>query len=289
MTTFSSWMLEGYEAFANSAGYNRAGLYDVRPSSLPGNPPRQQAVLPQEADQWSQAVDGIAYTFVTFGLSYACLLWGEHVASLLPSSDRIRHWRQNRSAPSKTRVELFDKVSPGMNRSGQPDSRHALNDYCTIASAALSYLIALLLYFLAPKTWRHRATFPILLSPPGAMLRFYLAGWNTRSPFTNRFPMGTFIANMGGTLIIGGTYAAQYSASARSIGLRCNALHAIQQGFCGCLTTVSTFMTETRSIRGRGWTWVYVGSSVVLGHLAILVTFGAVEWAQGRGALCTGE
>lgn len=29
VTTFSSWMLEGYEAFANFGRYNRSGLYDV--------------------------------------------------------------------------------------------------------------------------------------------------------------------------------------------------------------------------------------------------------------------
>ena len=29
ITTFSSWMLEGYESFANLGGYQRSGLYDV--------------------------------------------------------------------------------------------------------------------------------------------------------------------------------------------------------------------------------------------------------------------
>ncbi len=29
VTTFSSWMLEGYEAFSNFNGYSRSGLHDV--------------------------------------------------------------------------------------------------------------------------------------------------------------------------------------------------------------------------------------------------------------------
>ena len=32
ITTFSSWMLEGYLAFSNSGQYNRKGLHDVRVS-----------------------------------------------------------------------------------------------------------------------------------------------------------------------------------------------------------------------------------------------------------------
>jgi fluoride ion exporter CrcB/FEX len=239
------------------------------------------------ADQ--QAVDGIAYTLVTFGLSYACLLWGEHVASLLPSTEWIRQWRSNSATSGKaSQGNTVEKPAT----TPDPHSNHrrrSIADYCFIFSAAATYLIALILYFFAPPSWRHRATFPMLLSPPGAMLRFYLASFNTRAPFANRFPIGTFIANIAGSLIIGGSYAAQYSPSARAMGLRCNALHAIQQGFCGCLTTVSTFMTETRSIRGKGWTWIYVGTSIVLGHLAVLVTFGLVGWTQGRGSVCSGQ
>ena len=233
-----------------------------------------------------QTVDGVAYTFATFAISFACLLWGEHVAAVVPSTDQVRGWRRReaRTAPGD---EALEKPSSGEVRSKA--TLQLVTDYLVIFTAALAYLIALLLYFYAPARWRHRATFPILLSPPGAMLRFYLSTYNTRAPFTNRFPIGTFIANIGGTLVIGGSYAAQFSSSSRTLGLQCNALYAIQQGFCGCLTTVSTFITETRSIRGKRWTWLYVGTSIVTGHLAILVTFGAVGWSQGRGELCTGQ
>ena len=211
----------------------------------------------------------------------------------MPSAEQVRH-RRNHRRHGKAQNEELSAVKEGHTSLPKPSTANpgktlAISDYLVILSAAICYLIALLLYFLAPRSWRHRATFPILLSPPGAMLRYYLASFNTRSPFANRFHIGTFAANIAGSLIIGGVYAAQFSTPAHAMGLRCNALHALQQGFCGCLTTVSTFMTETRSIKGKRWTWVYVGTSIVLGHLAILVTFGAVGWDQGRGALCQGQ
>lgn len=147
----------------------------------------------------------------------------------------------------------------------------------------LSYLIALLLYFYTPVTWRHRATFPILLSPPGAMLRFAFAKLNARRPFLDRFPIGTFLANMVASIILGGVYAQQHRVGS---GVTCNSLYAIQQGFCGCLSTVSTFAVEVRTVR-KWWKLVYVLGSVVLGHILVLSTLGGLNWSQGLGPVCT--
>lgn len=159
-------------------------------------------------------------------------------------------------------------------------------DYLVILSSALSYLVALLLYFFGPTVWRHRATFPILFAPPGAILRFALAKLNPLKPFINKFPLGTFLANIIATLVISGVFAAQRLPSAGGSGTRCNALYAIQQGFCGCLSTVSTFVVESRSIKQRRWKWIYVGISVVLGQVCVLAIVGGVGWSQGYVEVC---
>lgn len=254
-------MLEGYEAFANTGGYNRGRLYNVSAGLV---------VL-------TQAVDGVGYTFATVAISFGCLYFGEFVGATLPRVGRKRH----------------ESISSKQAVSERPDASCTLLDYSTILSAALAYLVTLLLYFFGPSAWRHRALFPMLLSPPGAMLRYALSSLNARRPFLDRFPLGTFIVNIAGTLVIGGVYAAQHVSPAVSVdAVRCTALYALQQGFCGCLTTVSTFIVECRAIRGKRWTWIYAGMSVILGHLAVLVTFGAVGWARGSGGLggevCTG-
>ncbi|KAL8279109.1 hypothetical protein RQP46_008567 [Phenoliferia psychrophenolica] len=57
----------------------------------------------------------------------------------------------------------------------------------------LFYLGAILLLALGPHSWRSRATFAIVLGPPGTFLRYELSRLlNAKSP---TFPLGTFTAN----------------------------------------------------------------------------------------------
>jgi CrcB protein len=223
-----------------------------------------------------QTVDGIAYTFTTFAVALACLHWGEYVASILPSLPR------RRIQVSKDEKRNSSSSSPTSKARRRPSQAPILDIICII-SALICYLIALLLYFFTPHTWRHRAIFPILLSPPGTMLRFALSRLNSRPGLLDRFPIGTFLANMLATLVLAGVFAEQHRIGS---GVRCNAMYAIQQGFCGCLSTVSTFAVEARSVKGW-WKWVYIGGSVVLGHVFMLVVFGGSGWAKSYGPLCS--
>lgn len=216
----------------------------------------------------------------------ACIQLGIQVSESLPVFHRLHPKPiMNEKRPSSDESTSSPSPPPPPN----PVRQHTtILDILTISTAAIAYLIALLLFFLAPRNWRHRATFPILLSPPGAMLRFALSRLNTRHRFIDRFPLGTFIANMLATLLISGVYAAQRRPSAVGDAMTCDALYAIQQGFCGCLSTVSTFAVEARAIRGVRWKWLYVVGSVVLGHLFVLAIVGGARWGDGYSAVCTG-
>ncbi len=99
--------------------------------------------------------------------------------------------------------------------------------------------------------------------------------------------MGTFLVNIIGTTIIAGVYSAQRStALGLGVGRTCNVLYAIEQGFCGCLTTVSTFAVEAGSIRGARWKWAYVAGSVVLGQVIVLAVVGGTSWSVGLQETC---
>ena len=241
---------------------------------------------------FGQTVDGLGYSFSTFLISLAGIHVGAHLSSVLPTlptphreTAPIELSRPSDHSPSDDSTPPSSDKPPRNPISGKTP----LLDFLTVLSAVLSYLTALLLYFLAPETWRHRATFVILLAPPGAMLRFALGRINVRSPFLDRFPLGTFIANISATLIIAGVFAAQRRPGANGgSGLACNALYAIQQGFCGCLSTVSTFVVEGRAIRRKRWKWIYVGSSVVLGQVLVLAIVGGIGWDKGYQGVCTG-
>lgn len=94
------------------------------------------------------------------------------------------------------------------------------------------------------------------------------------------------MANVIATLVLSGVYVAQRRTGIGN-GVRCNALYGIQQGFCGCLSTVSTFVVEARA--GKGWwKWVYVGGSVVLGQVLVMAVVGGAGWGEGYGPVCSG-
>lgn len=216
----------------------------------------------------------------------------------IPNANAITSANSQTTLPvtAPHRTEAANETSSKPTTSRRTATRHKsttfISDLFVMASAILSYLIALILYFYAPRTWRHRATFPILLSPPGAILRYLLSKLNQRKPFTGKFPIGTFVANMGASLIIAGMYVAQRRPVNGIGALRCNALYAVQQGFCGCLSTVSTFVVELRGMKRHRWKWIYGGGSVVLGHLLVMAVVGGYGWAKGVGVglapVCTG-
>ncbi|KAL7419366.1 hypothetical protein Q5752_006204 [Cryptotrichosporon argae] len=258
ITTFSSWMLEGYEAFLNLEKYDRKGLHDT--------------------------VDGVAYSLSTFAIAYASLCFGEYLASVLPPLPRPPLSRRLDGAPKSS-----SPASSSTSRTPRRLSDAPWLDALSLASFVLAYLVALLVYFLAPRYYRHDAVFALLLSPPGAMLRFLLSQPNARPPFLDRFPLGTFAANMLATTLIAGAYAAQRRPAAHAAPLTCDALYAIQQGFCGCLSTVSTFVVESRTVRGWRCKAVYVVGSVILGHVLVLAIVGGTDWGEGFEPVCAGS
>lgn len=93
--------------------------------------------------------------------------------------------------------------------------------------------------------------------------------------------MGTFVANILGTLLLGMAWDLQH---ARNIGARsanaCAVLLGVQEGFCGCLTTVSTWVVEMNGL-GRRAAWAYGLVSVLAGLATVVVAMGSMGWTAG--------
>ncbi|RSH92341.1 hypothetical protein EHS25_008756 [Saitozyma podzolica] len=247
VTTFSSWMLESYLAFSNFYQYDRGGLHDlpgiVTPwHALSGRLELRRPSRSRVHTHPLQTVDGLGYSFSTFAISMACLHWGEHVSSVLPSLSTVRDvfGSDSTSSSPEPKVQPQTNGDQSSPESGSWDastpppatdptplaSRHTpILDGIIISTAFIAYLIVLLVYFLSNPSFRHPAVFPLLLAPPGAILRFLLANLNPLDPFIDRFPLGTFLANMIATLVISGVFAAQRRPpTSGGPAVTCNAL-----------------------------------------------------------------
>lgn len=166
--------------------------------------------------------------------------------------------------------------------------------------------------------WRTNAVFAIVFAPLGCLFRFYTSlALNARIPV---FPLGTFAVNIIGTGVLGMCYdlqhvagigapsdswafdplasptrgsifpgtSAELEAIARSILVSCQVLQGVMDGFCGAMTTISTWIAELTSIglgttRRRRFAWAYLYAAVSMGSgLGLLVVImGSVRWSRG--------
>ncbi|WP_174186677.1 fluoride efflux transporter CrcB [Nocardia barduliensis] len=110
----------------------------------------------------------------------------------------------------------------------------------------------------------------------GAPLR-YLVDRAVQSRHDSLFPWGTFVVNLIGCLILGALSGAGTALSAPLFVL-------LGTGFCGALTTYSTFGYETVRLAERG-AYLFAAMNVILsvcaGLIATVSTYAAVHALVG--------
>ncbi|KAF5667673.1 Camphor resistance [Fusarium denticulatum] len=140
------------------------------------------------------------------------------------------------------------------------------------------WISVIILLVLPPRNnWRGQILFSLAFAPAGCILRFYLSIHLNNK--TSAFPLGTFAANMIGTLLLSSIWDIQRS----SVGggrLSCQAQQGIIDGFCGCLTTVSTWINELCALR-RIHAYIYALATLVGGLVIVIVVMGVMKWVTG--------
>ncbi|KAF3483272.1 fluoride export protein [Arthroderma uncinatum] len=137
--------------------------------------------------------------------------------------------------------------------------------------------------------WRGSAVFPIIFAPLGCLFRFYASIYF--NPLIPSFPLGTFLVNMIGTLILGMCFDLQHAgnlfARIDKDGLPnfhhllgCQILKGVIDGFCGCTTTVSTWIAELHSLDLKH-AYRYGLLSIGLGLAFLVVVVGTMHWTIG--------
>ncbi|KAL3495739.1 CrcB-like protein-domain-containing protein [Aspergillus germanicus] len=130
------------------------------------------------------------------------------------------------------------------------------------------------------ETWRGDAIFAIIFAPLGCLLRFYLSlALNTRIP---SFPLGTFTVNILGTIILAMCYDLQrVDGIGASVLVSCQVLQGVMDGFCGCATTVSTWVAELNGLGRRLHAYVYGTVSVGVAMGFFVIVAGSLKWTVG--------
>jgi CrcB protein len=177
-------------------------------------------------------------------------------------------------------------------------------DRVVVLLASLSWIGAVVMVALPPdrpagpvgplswtrEHWRGDALFALVFAPLGCLARFYLSlVLNARVP---SFPLGTFAVNILGTLLEAAFFDLQHRplGGASVVGggrVACQALQGMMDGFCGCLTTVATWVAELNSLR-RHHAYNYGGLSLLVGLIAVVVVMGPIRWSSGFAATACG-
>ncbi|KAI0353612.1 hypothetical protein OH77DRAFT_1458268 [Trametes cingulata] len=193
-------------------------------------------------DWFRDAIDGVGKTVFTLAISLAAVSFGAHLSTLI--------------------VPLVPALAPPSRR-----IRYSLS-----ALGVLVYAAAYPAYFRLPAAYRHEATAALLFSFPGTLSRYLLSVH--LNPRLKLFPLGTFAANMFGTALLG-TF--QVLQSIRSPGPlspnACSVLKGLADGYCGCLTTVSTFAAEVDALDNRK-AWLYVILSWLISQILLAIIIG---------------
>ena len=262
-TSFSSFMRDAFYALANALPVPIA-----HPSAT--DPPSAiSATLNVHRNPGYSFMAVLAVLIITLGLSIGALQMGAHLAlAIEPYTPSIPF--------------LFIR---------------RIVDRFIVALAWASWIGAVLISILPPdrpggtlgrsswsqETWRSKALFALVFAPPGCLLRFYasiLLNGRVKS-----FPLGTFLVNIFGSALQATFIDLQHAPIGGMVG--CQVLQGMSDGFCGCLTTVSTWVAEIKGLRRRH-AYVYGGVSMAVGLSSFVIITGSLMWTQGFShALCT--
>ena len=122
--------------------------------------------------------------------------------------------------------------------------------------------------------------FALLLGQAGTYIRWHLGRLDRKTRNCARgFPVGTFIANIAGSFVLAFALVCKTSFAASAGSIWYSVLTGVVVGFCGCLTTVSTFASQLSSLSFK-MSVVYAVTSVVVAQVEFVCILGGYAWIK---------
>lgn len=173
-----------------------------------------------------------------------------------------------------------------------PRKRYGQIEWLTSGLGIAAYIITIVL--IATKkdgTWRSW-TFSCLFAPFGAIARYLLS--KKLNTLIKNFPFGTFTCNVVGCILLaiftmlarGRSHISSKLPIVTNV-IGCHVLVGLDDGFCGALTTVSTFIVELFGLESLH-DYRYGSALVIVGFSFMVVILGSYNWAVGlTHAVCS--
>jgi CrcB protein len=214
-----------------------------------------------------QILSGFVHLLVTIGMGFAACAFGDFVARLWRSLSELSEQAAKISVtrPDQGILNIKPEICGHNLRAG-------VNEYLVIVAGTVLWALFILLAVTvatARDVWI-AASF----GPVGTLLRWRLAKLNSK---IRSFPLGTFIANICGTIVSGGIVIAIARLGPQPSSVTYSVLEGVSNGFCGCLTTLSTFVVELRNLPPK-WTVIYFALSIVLSQCLLTLILGTYCW-----------
>lgn len=213
-------------------------------------------------DNAQRMIGWITILLLGFGMPVASLHFGKHLAHLSPWCDR----------------RLQGNLSENEDAQVTPRGWRCSAGHCGTAESILIVVLwvfsTVLVTFLPFYFNQFDLMFSCVFSFVGTYTRWHLAPLNA---VFKDFKLGTFLVNVLGSWILGATLVLKKHFGSQLDQLGAAALTGVATGFCGCLTTVSTFAVELTSLSLRG-TYIYGLCSVILAQLGLAIIRGVYLW-----------
>lgn len=153
---------------------------------------------------------------------------------------------------------------------------HRLTHGAVTIASIIIYALTIPMYFVLSPAFRRQATSALLFAFPGAFLRYWLSvKLNSKYP---KLPLGTLAANTLGSGLLATFHVLERIKGGNISYTSCVMLIGLSDGFCGCLSTVSTFASELRTLE-KWRAWRYAAISILLGQATMVLIVGSAEWS----------
>ena len=246
-TTFSTWMLDVFQAYSNFPSYDRHGLHNV--------------------------MDALTQTGATVGMSIVAFWAGHALVGVVSLKELGRHVRLSGTGPV---VDLAAMVLGLAFWIGA-----AL--FCGLYAPFRNVTFALSLApFGALIRWQLSRLNP-KLSADTPMRIWDVHRWPLGTMTANLLATAAIASSV--TAMYVGRVQGHASRSAYT-KVSCEVLQGLQDGFCGSLSTVSTLIAEIVTMQPRRVAAAYLIACYALSMLLCVLLLGAPWWALGMQGGC---